>query len=162
LKKKKKKSSGTPKKAARRAATSDAKKIKKAPASKPKKKKPSTAKKASKAPSNAARAVAAKKGKRTADCTSVAICVDNFSTANLGQVCFTGIPAGGCTISQISGTTYPFTPVTGTANGLKYTDLTQTNNQVTVTVPAINSTYPYNVSCCTGPLDPGHSVTVNS
>jgi hypothetical protein len=162
LKKKKKKASGTPKKAARRAATSATKKVKKAPAGKPKKKKTGAAKKGSKAPAIAAKSIASRKGKRTADCTSVAICVDNFSIANLGNVCFTGIPAAGCTLSQISGTTYPFTPVTGTANGLKYTALTPTNNEVTVTVPAINSTYPYNVSCCTGPLDPGHSVTVNS
>jgi hypothetical protein len=29
-------------------------------------------------------------------------------------------------------------------------------------VPTLNKTYPYNVSCCSGPDDPAHSVTVNS
>jgi hypothetical protein len=157
LKKKKKKSSGTPKKAARRAASGAVKKVKKGSVNKAKKTKPSARKKATKPASTAA-----SRGKQTADCSSQPICVDNFEAANLGQVCFTGIPSAGCTLSQIAGTTYPFTPVSGTANGLKFTNLTQSNNEVTVTVPAINSTYPYNVSCCTGPLDPGHSVTVNS
>jgi hypothetical protein len=161
VKKKKTNSSGSPKKAARRVATSSIKKVKKAPASKPKKKKASAGKKATKA-STTAKSAVTKRGKQTADCTSQPICVQNFSIANLGQVCFTGIPASGCTVSQISGSTYPFAPVTGTSNGLKFTSLTQSNNQVTVTVPAINNTYPYEVSCCTGPLDPGHSVTVNS
>jgi hypothetical protein len=157
LKKKKKKSSGSPKKAARRATTGAMKKVKKGPASKPKKTKPSARKKGTKAPSSAA-----KKGKLTAGCDSQPICVENFPASNNDCVCFTGIPTGGCTLSQISGEIYPFSPVTGTSSGLDYTDLTQSNNCVTVVVPAINKTYPYNVSCCTGPADPAHSVTVDS
>jgi hypothetical protein len=160
-KKKKKKSSGTPKKAARRASTGAVKKvklkIKKGTTGKPKKAKPNAGKKGSKAPSTAAA-----KGKRTADATSQPICVANFAASNNSQVCFTGIPSTGCTLSQISGDTYPFSPVTGTENGLDYTDLTTANNCVTVVVPTLNKTYPYNVSCCSGPDDPAHSVTVNS
>jgi len=157
LKKKKKKSSGTPKKAARRAATGAVKKVKKGPASKPKKTKPSAGKKGSMSPSTTTN-----KGKRTADATSQPICVANFPASNNSQVCFTGIPNGGCTLFQIAGNIFPFSPVTGTENGLNYTDLTQTNNCVTVVVPALNRTYPYNVSCCTGPNDPAHSVTVDT
>lgn len=154
LKKKKKKSSGGPKKAVRRTGTSPAKKVNRRSTSKPKKTKPSAGKKAP--------ASTAKKGKRTADCASEPICIDNFSAANNSCVCFTGIPGGGSTLSQISGVTYPFVPVTGTnSQGLKFTNLTQSNNCVTVVVPAINQTYPYSVSGCPG-HDPGHSVTVNS
>jgi hypothetical protein len=157
LKKKKKKSGGTPKKAARRAAPGAIKKVKKVSASKPKKTKPSAGKKGKKAPS---RAVI--KAKRTANGNTQPICVQNFPASNNSQVCFTGIPGGGCTLSQIPGDIYPFSPVTGTnSQGLKYTNLTQTNNCVTVTVPAINQTYPYSVSVCPG-HDPTHSVTVNS
>jgi hypothetical protein len=156
LKKKKKKPSRTPKKAARRAATGIMKKAKKGSTGKPKKAKPTAGKKM-KRPS----ASIAKTGKRTADCNQQPICVLNFQASNTSQVCFTGIPSGGCTISQIPGDIYPFRPVTGTTNGLDYTSLTQSNNEVTVVVPAINQTYPYAVSVCSGHT-PGHSVTVNS
>jgi hypothetical protein len=157
LKKKKKKSSGTPKKAAKRAATGAVKKVKKGPASKPKNTKPSAGKKGSKAPS-----ATAKKGKRIANGNSQPICTQNFTASNNSQVCFTGIPGDGCTLFQIAGNIYPFSPVTGTQNGLDYTTLTQQNNCVTVVVPAINGTYPYGVSCCGGQDEPGHSVTVNT
>lgn len=157
MKKKKKKSKGTPKKAARRAATGAMKKVKKGRASKPKRTKPSTRKKATKAPSTSA-----KKGKRTAGCADQDVCVQNFTASNNSCVCFTGIPTGGCTLSQISGNWFPFRPITGTANGLDYINLTPANNCFTVVVPAINQTYPYNASCCGGQDNPGHSVTVNS
>jgi hypothetical protein len=160
LKKKKKKSSGTPKKAARRAATgavNKGKKGKKGTTSKPKKTKPSVGKKGKTGPSSAA-----KKGKQSADAISQPICVANFPASNNSQVCFTGIPNGGCTLFQIAGDIFPFSPVTGNQNGLNYTDLTQTNNCVTVVVPALNKTYPYNVSCCNAADDPAHSVTVNT
>jgi len=89
------------------------------------------------------------------------ICQD-FTGGNLGTVCFKNIPAAGCTLTQVDSTkTFPFTPVTGqNANGLDYTDVAQ-GGCVTITVPAINKTYYYNVSVC--PLDEAtHSVTVNS
>ncbi len=157
MKKKKKKSSGTPKKAARRVAAGATKKVKKGPASKPKKTKPSAGKKGNKAP-----LTPAKKGRQTANGNSQPICTQNFTTSNNSQVCFTGIPSDGCTLFQIAGNIYPFSPVTGTQNGLNYTTLSQQNNCVTVVVPAINSTYPYGVSCCGGQDEPGHSVTVNT
>lgn len=157
MKKKKKKSSATPKKAARRAATGTMKKVKKVRASKPKKTKPSARKKAIKAP-----LTSAKKGKQTAGCADQDVCVQSFSASNNSCVCFTDIPTGGCTLSQIAGNWFPFRPLTGTANGLDYINLTATNTCVTVVVPAINQTYPYNVSCCGGQDNPGHSVTVNS
>jgi hypothetical protein len=160
LKKRKKKSSGTPKKAARRAATgavNKANKGNKGTTNKPKKTKPSAGKKGKKSPSSAA-----KKGQQTRAAISQPICVTNFPASNNSQVCFTGIPNGGCKVYQIAGDIFPFSPVTGTENGLDYTDLTQTNNCLTVVVPTLNKTYPYNVSCCTGPNDPAHSVTVNT
>ena len=135
------------------------KKVKKGAASKPKKTKPGAGKKGKKAPATSAR-----KGKQTADCTQEPICTESFTISNNSQVCFTGIGPDGCTLSQISGDVYPFSPVTGTENGLDYTDLTSTDNVVTVTVPAVNQPYPYNVSCCDGgSIDtPGHSVTVTN
>ena len=158
LKKKKKKPAGSPKKAARRAATSSMKNVKKGSGRKPKKTKSSARKKGKKASASTA-----KKGARTADCANELICVENFTAANNSCVCFTNVPSGGCTFSQVSGYWYPFQPVTGTnSQGLKYTNLTSANNCVTVVVPAINQTYPYDVSCCDGPANPEHSVTVNS
>jgi hypothetical protein len=158
LKKKKRKSSRTPKKAARKAASGARKTVKKRTTKKPQRKKPSTAKKRSKAPSTAG-----KTAKRTANGNGPSICTENFTASNNSQVCFSDIPDGGCTLSQISGDVYPFSPVTGTDNGLDYTNLTQDDNCVYVVVPVLNRTYPYDVSCCEdSKADPGHSVTVNS
>lgn len=153
MKKKKKKSGSAPKKSARRAAAATMNRAKKGPAGKTKKTKPKSGKKAKKAASSSAM--------RAASSVTVPICSQNFTTANNSQVCFTGIPSGGCTLSQIAGNVYPFRPVTGTQDGLEYTNLSPGNNCVTVVVPAINQTYPYSVSCCSGRA-PGHSVTVNS
>jgi hypothetical protein len=92
-----------------------------------------------------------------------AICATNFGADNLDPVEFTGIPAIGVRITQKSTTdTYPFTPVTGTENGLSYTDVA-TSGQVTVSVTQTSTTtYYYKVNCnCPG--DEGnHSVTVNT
>ena len=90
------------------------------------------------------------------------ICAPNFSANNGDPVTFTALPTPTVTISQKSLTNiFPFTPVTGSNNGLSYAIVTS-QDSLTVAVPAINQTYPYNVSCsCPG--DSGsHSVTVNS
>ncbi len=99
--------------------------------------------------------------KGVADTYTPGICQD-FIGGNLGTVCFKNIPSAGVTLTQVDSTkTFPFTPVTGqNANGLDYTNVAQ-GGCVTITVPAINKTYYYNVSVC--PLDEAqHSVTVNS
>jgi hypothetical protein len=90
------------------------------------------------------------------------ICVQNFIGSRNGTVNFQNIPSSGVTITQISGDTYPFSPVTGTnGSGLKYTNVAS-GGSVTIVVPAINQTYPYDVSCSCPQLQGAHSVTVNT
>jgi hypothetical protein len=91
------------------------------------------------------------------------ICTSNFSADNNDPVEFTGIPAVGVRITQYSTTdTYPFTPVTGTENGLDYTDVA-TSGQVTVSVTqSATTTYYYKVNCSCPGTDPAHSVTVDT
>jgi hypothetical protein len=65
------------------------------------------------------------------------------------------------TITQVSGNSFPFTPVTGNQSGLSYSTIV-TGDSLTISVPTLNQTYPYNVSCSCGPMNPAHSVTVGS
>jgi hypothetical protein len=89
------------------------------------------------------------------------ICASNFPANNNDPVEFAGIPAVGVRITQYSTSDpYPFAPVTGTYNGLSYTDVA-TSGQVTVSVTqSQTTTYYYNVNCSCPGLDPQHSVTV--
>ena len=92
------------------------------------------------------------------------ICSDNFAGKNNDPVEFQNIPQDTTvTLYQISGDTYPFSPYQTDPSGLKYTEIVS-GDQVTITVPALNETYYYEVqgdaNC---PQDnPEHSVTVNS
>lgn len=88
-----------------------------------------------------------------------AICTGNFSANNNDPVQFQNIPAAGVTITQVSGYTFPFSPIVGSSNGLYYTTLQQ-GGQLIVVVPAINQSYPYTVSCSCPETSGNHSVTV--
>jgi hypothetical protein len=92
------------------------------------------------------------------------ICTANFPANNKDPVKFQNIPENTTvTLYQISGDTYPFSPYETDSNGLRYTEL-QTGDQVTVVVPDLNQTYPYDVEGDANcpPDNPDHSVTVNS
>lgn len=86
------------------------------------------------------------------------ICINNFSAGNGDCVYFQSIPAVGVRITQI-GSTYPFSPVTGTFNGMSYTEVAVAG---VVYISANAGNYPYAVNCsCPGPVIEGnHSVTV--
>jgi hypothetical protein len=86
------------------------------------------------------------------------ICVGNFSAGNNDCVYFQSIPAVGVRITQI-GNTFPFSPVTGTFNGMSYTEVAVAG---VVYISAGPGNYPYAVNCsCPGPvLEGNHSVTV--
>jgi len=145
LKKKKKKPAPAPKKA------------KKKPAPKKPTKKPGTPKKPPKKPTPKPPKKPMAATDRTPD-----ICAVNFSAHNGDPVYFENIPAAGVTLSQVStDDTYPFSPVTGTVNGLDYTEVA-TGGYVTISVPTLDKTYPYNVSLTCDPDNPAHSVTVDS
>jgi len=157
MKKKKKKSAARPKKAAKRAASGALKKVlkkaRKGPAGKPKKQK----KQAKPAP--------AKKGKKTgsAPCANPLypdVCAQNFTASNGQCVNFQNLPSLQCTISQ-EGDVFPFAPYSTDPSGNKYATITA-SSWLTVSVPAINESYPYAVDCCGGLLNPAHSVTVDS
>ncbi len=103
------------------------------------------------------------KGKVRQDLLTPPICTANFSAENGNSVAFTGIPAVGVRITQASLTDpFPFTPVTGTYNGLSYIDVA-TSGQVTVTVSqAATTTYYYKVNCSCPGDEGSHSVTVDT
>jgi hypothetical protein len=167
MKKKKKKSATPPKKAAKRATRGAVNKVKekgkkgpgtKSPAAKPKKQKktkPSPAKKT--APTSGAA-----KGKPTANTlVTPNICVPNFSASNGAPVQFV-LPVAQVTITQVAGNSFPFTPVTGSNGaGMEYTTVTS-GSTLTVSVPTINKSYPYQISCTCPGLEGTHSVTVGS
>jgi hypothetical protein len=161
MKKKKKKAAAKPKKAAKRSTRGVVNKVKakKAPAAKPKKQKktkPSPAKKTKKPSGSAA------PGKPTANATLTPnICVANFSASNGAPVQFV-LPVAQVTITQVAGNSFPFTPVTGSNGaGMEYATVTSSTT-LTVSVPAINKTYPYQISCTCPGLEGTHSVTVGS
>ena len=90
------------------------------------------------------------------------ICASNFSANNGDPVTFTALPTPTVTVSQKSLTDiFPFSPVTGSSNGLSYTVVTS-QDTLTVSVPAINQTYSYKVSCSCPGDEGSHSVTVGS
>lgn len=145
------------------------KSTKKTPVKKTAKKKAAKKKTARKAVSRPAKKKSAPKSvgavrrtpKGTPTLRTPQICVDNFSANNGDPVEFQSIPDIGVRITQVSGNTYPFLPVTGTYNGLSYTDVAQ-DGEVTVSASPSTDPYPYTVNCDCGPDNPGHSVTVNS
>lgn len=84
------------------------------------------------------------------------ICVGNFSGGNGDCVYFQSIPAVGVRITQI-GSTYPFSPVTGTFNGMSYTEVAVAG---VVYISASPGDYSYAVNCSCPELEGNHSVTV--
>jgi hypothetical protein len=89
------------------------------------------------------------------------ICATKFDASNGDHVCFENIPTAGVTLTQISGETFPFVPTGTNSQGLKYTDVV-TGGYATVSVPTLNKTYSYDVSCACGPDEGNHSVTVDN
>lgn len=165
MKKKKKKSAGTPKKAAKRATTAlskkAAKQTKKRSASRPKKQKPkpSPAGKGS----QKKRPGTARTNGMPSGCTNPVypdICSENFSVSQSGCVQFQDLCADEVTITQ-SGSAFPFSPYSTNIHGQKCA-IISAGDWLTITVPAVNQTYPYTVSCTCGGEAPGHSVTVTS
>jgi hypothetical protein len=88
------------------------------------------------------------------------ICADSFSGNNGDPVQFQAIPAIGVRITQV-GTTYPFLPVTGTLNGVSYTEVA-VGGQITISASPSTTPYSYAVNCSCPGLEGTHSVTVNS
>jgi len=98
------------------------------------------------------------KGKGVLTNSTPGICTD-FTASNNSQVCFQNIPVGGCTLTQVSGDTFPFSPYSTNANGLRYITL-QPGGCTTIVVAAINEEYSYTVSCCPLVNEATHTVNV--
>jgi hypothetical protein len=136
-------------------------KAKKQPVKKQKTKRPPAKKRKTAKPQKTAKPKL--RSKATGTLRTPDICAPNFSANNLDPVQFQSIPAIGVRLTQKSATDpYPFTPVTGTYNGLSYTDVA-TSGRVTVSVTqSATTTYSYNVNCSCPGQEGSHSVTVNS
>jgi hypothetical protein len=93
------------------------------------------------------------------------ICTENFPGKNNDPVEFQNIPQGTTVYLYQTDTNdyYPFTPYETDTNGLRYTEI-EAGDVVTITVPAVNQTYPYlvNGDANCPDDDPGHSVTVGN
>ncbi len=168
--KKKKKKPAAPKKAAKRATRGVVNKVKakkKGPAAKPQKQKKAPKKAQKKAKPSPAKKTkptgSASKGKPTGtNVLTPGICLSNFTAANAQGVNFQALPVPEVTITQVSGNSFPFTPVTGSnGDGMQYVTI-NSSTVLTVAVPAINKTYPFMVSVACPGLQGTHSITVDA